>query len=453
MLSIALINVNTCANPYPVFPLGLAHLAATLNAAGYHAQILDVAVEGGDLENKLRLCAPDAVGLSLRNIDDLQFENTALFTPALSAIMRRVRTVTQAPVILGGSGYSLFPGRLLEITGADFGITGEAECSLPLLLDSIRSGSSPAMIPGLVYRRDGAIIVNPKTPCPNESILTPEVPGDIARYYLRESSMLNVQTQRGCGYTCCYCTYPLLEGARFRRRSAASVIEDFRVMKRAGAPYVFIVDSVFNTSNDHVAGVCEELIRADCGIKWGCFLRPAGLTADLAALMAKAGCTHVEFGTDSLCDAVLEAYGKGFSVGDVIQASDRLRAAGIYYSHFLILGGPSETEATIRESFSNSRHIPRTVYFPFIGMRLYPATPLYDYALREGGITADTDLLLPYFYFSPHINAARIRTMLLEHAGGAPNWIVGDISVQNSASIAKLRHMGLHGPLWEYLIR
>ena len=68
--------------------------------------------------------------------------------------------------------------------------------------------------------------------------------------------MMNIQTQRGCALHCCYCTYPLLEGRTYRRRPPESVVEELASLERHGARYVFFVDSVFNTSVDHVTAIC-----------------------------------------------------------------------------------------------------------------------------------------------------------------------------------------------------
>jgi len=450
---VLLINVNTCSTPYPVFPLGLGHLASSLEASGYRTHLLDLAVYPNDLEDILRRQKPDIVGLSLRNIDDIHIENTQFYAPALTDITKRIRALTDAAVVLGGSGYSLFPEALLKATGADFGIAGEGECALPALLDALAAGNGHEHIPGIVYSVDGSVVVNRKRACAVDAILTPAMPRRLAAYYIQTSSMLNIQTQRGCGYKCSYCTYPLIEGTRFRRRSPQSVCDDIRAAQRAGARYVFIVDSVFNTSRSHVVALCEEILRRRLRIKWGCFLRPKGLTQSLMNLMARAGLTHIEFGSDSLCDSVLEAYGKGFTFGDVLHASECARMAGVHFAHFLIVGGPTETEKTVREGFANSTCIKRTVFFPFVGVRLYPDTPLHAWALSEGTVARDADLLKPYFYVTPHISREKIFRMLSLFSAQALNWVVSDVSVQNSGVMRALRQKGIVGPLWEYLIR
>jgi radical SAM superfamily enzyme YgiQ (UPF0313 family) len=380
--------------------------------------------------------------------------DSAFFASALSSIAVAIRKVSSVPLILGGSGYSLFPVQLLEKTCADFGVIGEGEIAFPLLIERVRTGGGYEDIPGLVYRgSDTRVRINPRSALIAGSIPRLKRQADLVAHYLNQSTMLNIQTQRGCSFTCCYCTYPFIEGSVFRLRDPDTVCDEIEDARAAGALYVFFVDSVFNTSEAHVRGICEAIVRRKISVKWGCYLRPQGISRELMDLMARAGLTHIEFGTDSLSDAVLDAYGKRFTVRDVIQSSMHAREAGVRYSHFLIIGGPGETEATIQESFDNYRHIKKSVFFSYIGMRVYPDTPLYAVAVREGAVSRERDLLEPYFYITPHVTYDRMNALLRAHASKVRNWFVGEMDPSLKNVMENLRRIGVAGPLWEFLIR
>ena len=169
--------------------------------------------------------------------------------------------------------------------------------------------------------------------------------------------------------------------------------------------------------------------------------------------MVRAGLTHIEFGTDSFCDSILKSYGKDFTFGDIVNASECARKAGVYYAHFLISGGPDETEKTINEGFKNSDFIKQTVFFSYVGMRIYPHTPLYKFALKEGAISEDTDLLPPNFYITPHVSKERIFEMMAEFNSQKRNWIVGESTPELAKMMSGLRSIGVVGPLWEFLAR
>jgi hypothetical protein len=91
-------------------------------------------------------------------------------------------------------------------------------------------------------------------------------------------------------------------------------------------------------------------------------------------------------------------------VQEVVDVSDLCNELDIYFSHFLILCGYGETEETINEGFENSKRFRNTVFFPYIGMRIYPRTRLQEYAIKEGVIQADDDLLEPAYYLAQGIN-------------------------------------------------
>ncbi len=447
-----LISVNQCKHPYPVFPLGLSHLDAALRAAGYETRWVDLNLASlTSLAETLASFRPDAVGLSLRNIDDVLIRKREVFFEPLAALCRTIRERTACPVVLGGSGFSIFPRELIELSGADFGIQGEGEESLPALLRCLEQRTDFSTIPGLVFRRADGIAVNPQR-APANIVETGSVerPDELARFYLQRSTMLNVQTQRGCSFTCCYCTYPVIEGNRFRRRDPEVVAEEFARLAGQGARYVFIVDSVFNSSAEHVASVCEALLRRNLKIKWGCFLRPAGLSAELVALMARAGLAHIEFGSDSFCDEVLRDYGKRFTFGEVLASSEYAHRAGVDYCHFLICGGPGETRATLQQTYDNSLRLPDAVVLAVAGMRIYPGTPLFQLATTEGRLAPGANLLQPAYYMTQEMTEAEIFAMLEEFARRSPNWIVGDPPPTYLKLVERLRQKGVVGPLWGY---
>ncbi len=447
---VLLINSNTCDQPYPVFPLGLAHVDTALRKAGHTTRFYDGPVETDSLENIITAFAPDFVGISCRNVDDIQMTRQETYFDLPSRFTRQVRAATRAPVILGGSAFSLYPQPMLELTGADYGVQGEGEIAAVRLIAALERSASFRNVPGLVYREDDRIICNARQPMSPAELAPAERRSELAEYYAHRSSMLNIQTQRGCPLTCCYCTYPLIEGRAPRRRDPDEVAEELATIAGQGVKYVFITDSVFNTTNEHAAAVCEAILRRGVKMQWCCFLRPSDLDRDLIGLMARAGMTHVEFGSDSFCDPVLKEYGKSFTFEDILEAGTNAHAAKIHQAHFLICGGPGETCETLEKTFENSRRLPGAVIFGLAGMRIYPGTPLHERALREGAIRPATGLLRPVYYLSSALDKETVLAMLEDFKQRAPNWIVGELPASYNDFAARLRQRGVVGPLWEY---
>jgi radical SAM superfamily enzyme YgiQ (UPF0313 family) len=233
---------------------------------------------------------------------------------------------------------------------------------------------------------------------------------------------------------------------------AGEVAEEIRRLAvDFGAGHVFITDSVFNLHPEHAEQVCQNLIRLGRPVTWTCFCEPGQGPGELLGLMAQAGCTHIEFGTDSLSDQVLAAYGKPFRQENVLAWSRGAAAAGIHQAHFLILGGPGENLETVSESFRVSRSLAPAVFFPYLGMRIFPNTPLHRLAIYEGVLPASDNLLVPRFYFSELTPAAWLAQQVEAQARRDSRWVTPALWKQGEAVMQKLRARGKQGPLWEYL--
>jgi radical SAM superfamily enzyme YgiQ (UPF0313 family) len=449
---VLLISTNRCVTPDPVFPLALAHLSAALRRVGHETLWYDVQLPNPPLQEVLRTFRPALVGISQRNIDDVLIRSRETYFQEAATLCKLIRETSGARTVLGGSGFSIFPKELLEFSGADFGVCGAGEAPLLAILSAQEEGQDCHHVPGLVHRRDGKVIVNPPlSEVPHTALTLADRPAEIVARYLQQGAMLNIQTQRGCAFHCCYCTYPLLEGRAHRRRPAIAVAEEFEQLQSLGARYAFIVDSVFNSSARHVAEICEAILARNLKLKWGCFLRPQGLTSELVKLMARAGLSHIEFGSDSFCDEVLEAYDKGLSFDDIAKCSELAHQERLDYCHFLIAGGPGETRETLRQGFERSKRLAGAVMMAVVGARIYPGTTLHKRALAEGVISPETNLLTPTYYLSPKLTAEQVFADLQEHARTAPNWIVGDPTPAFANLVDRLRHRGVVGPLWSYL--
>jgi radical SAM superfamily enzyme YgiQ (UPF0313 family) len=415
-------------------------------------------IENDQLESILSEFQPDFVGLSMRNIDDIRIDNTSYFIPELNDVIKRVRSCTKVPVILGGSAFSLFPAQLLELTRADYGIISEGEESIVKLLALLSRSSQPSELQlsslhGLVYHAGDSIKCNAVKSMDPDAISNAFRDSAIEPYYRENSGVINIQTQRGCPCKCCYCTYPLIEGSSSRYRSAEQVVGEIIELKKLGNNYFFFVDSVFNTSSKHVISICEELIRREVSITWSCFLKPSNLSEEMMVLMARAGLKHIEFGSDSFCDSVLHEYNKDFTFEEIYNASEWARIHNVHYAHFLITGGPGETEKTLQESFENSKRLRKTVIFPFTGMRLFPGTALFNRAVKEKIIESSANCLEPLFYISPMISKEKITEILQSFHRMMPNWMIEDASPVLVDIMSKLRKKGISGPLWEFLAR
>lgn len=449
-MKVLLISANTTLSPHAVYPLGLDYLAGAL-APRHAVRIVDMNLLGSlePLEAALRAAAPEVVGISIRNIDNVDTLLPQSFLPGYERIVRAVRACTSSPVVLGGSGFSIFPGELMARLDADFGVVGEGE-ALGGLLDALAAGTVPASLPGIVTR--GAAPPEP-APWPGARRRQLAPSGAPLDFYLERGGILNLQTKRGCPFRCFYCTYPHIEGRRLRLFDPEEVGREARALQELGARFLFITDSAFNADEEHSLAVAAAFRRQGVTIPWGTFLAPKRPPAGYYAALAEAGLTHAEFGTESLCDAQLVRYGKPFTAGEVLAAHGEARRAGLQIAHYLLLGGPGEDAATVAETLARTEALERAAFFVFCGVRIFPHTPLHALALSEGVIRPGEELLTPRFYRSPGIGPAEILAKVEERAAGRRNWVYGDGGGQTERVVARMHARGHAGPLWELLLR
>lgn len=449
-MKLLLLSANTTQSPYPVYPLGLDYIAEILKPR-HEVTILDMNIIAGleCLEAAVRECCPDVIGLSVRNIDNVDTVAPKSFVQGYERIILVLRGCAKAPIVLGGSGFSIFPGELMALLDADFGVVGEGEYLGPLL-DALERGASVADLPGIMCK--GGMV---REPVPWPGPVKRQIrPADAKfRFYVERGGMLNLQTKRGCPFHCIYCTYPHIEGNTLRLNSPDEVAKEARELQERGARYLFITDSVFNSDYAHSLAVANAFHRHGLTIPWGAFFAPTRPPDGYYDALADFGLTHVEFGTESFCNTQLKKYGKPFEMEDVVAAQGRARRAGVHIAHYLLLGGPGEDEQTLEETLNRMEEIEKTVFFVFCGIRIFPHTGLHTLALKEGQILPDQDLLTPVFYRSRGIGTEEIIARIQQRTQGRMNWVYGDGGEKAERVVSRLHANGHSGPLWELLLR
>ena len=436
--------------PYPTYPIGLDYV---INAISPPHQVKSI--DMNDLKDRENLAvivndySPEVIGISIRNIDNVDDTHTETFIEKIRGLIDTVRRHSKAIIVLGGSGFTILPGEFMAGLDADYGVIGEGE-RFPMLLHALEKKEPASGIPGVVTGSGPVVFPEPLS----ESFERGNIPDHSYRsFYLERGGMLNLQTKRGCPFRCIYCTYPHIEGSRFRFTEPEKVAHTARMLQDAGAKYLYLTDSTFNGNYAHSLAVALAFKKVGLSIPWGGFFTPTIPPPDYYRQLADAGLKHVEFGSEALCNSMLAAYRKPFCLDDVL-ASHRLAGdAGLHVAHYLMLGGPGETERTLQSTLSNGGQLEKTVIFVFCGVRIYPHTDLYETALNEKQVARNKNLLEPTFYWSSALDRENVIDLLMAHAAKHTNWVIGSGPPGMYKLMAKLHARGRVGPLWENLIR
>ncbi len=443
---IALISTNRHKDPYPVYPLATAYLKSYLeeNMPSFSVDIIDLNMTSNDeLAQYLTRVNPQYVCVSIRNVDGANSLDRRSFFSDYKDIVDTIKKHSRSPIIIGGAGFSIFPDQFVRELNADYGISGEGEDALCQLINALEDKAPIDNIQRL-HAKDFTCTAECKYISSPHAKYEPH----LVDFYYKHSGMMNIQTKRGCPYNCIYCTYPLIDGRKVRTMDADRLVDTIaKAKKDFGIKYWFFTDSVFNINKSYNNELCQKLVKADLGISWGAYFSPSNINNEEMELYKASGLTHIEFGTESFCDKTLEAYGKNFTFEDIYQTSELALKHNVYYSHFLILAGWGETKQQLCETIENSKRLNHTVIFPYVGMRIYPNTILYEKALNDGVITRDSDLIMPHYYLQDDFDLEETKQMA-EATGKA--WVFPDAPPSQFIEMLKLKR-NKKGPLWEYL--
>ena len=426
---LTLINTNRMVPA--IGPIGLEYVAEAAGRAGIDVRVLDLAL-CEEPDNAFREYftghSPTLIGLSFRNVDDCFWPSAKWFVPELAELVRRIRGLSDAPVVIGGVGFSVFARRIVEYTDADFGIRGDGEKATVSLYRQLQGNRDFGKVEGLIWRSDGEIRGNaPAWPAELSLPVRREMVDN--RAYFARGGQCGFETKRGCNRQCLYCADPLSKGTVSRSRKPAEVADEIESLLAQGIDVLHTCDAEFNIPRSHAMVVCEELIRRRLGdrVRWYAYLAVTPFDAALAATMRKAGCVGINFTGDSASDVMLRTYRQPHRGKDLEKAVRLCRENGMKVMIDLLLGGPGETRETAAETIGFIKRIGPDCAGASLGIRIYPGTGMVAALEREGPIaenpglrrkyTGEVDFFQPTFYISPALGSEPARLVKDRIAG------------------------------------
>ncbi|MEJ2109776.1 MAG: radical SAM protein [Acidobacteriota bacterium] len=408
-MKVALINTNRMQPP--IAPIGLDYVAEALHSAGHTVRILDLCWED-EPESALPVffsdCEFGLVGITLRNTDDCVYTSRASFLPGFIDVVKAVRAHSGAPILLGGVGFSTMPEQVLALAGADYGVRGDGEFSMPALASLLEQRSDVSDLPNLVLHQKGQWRRNPLHSADLATLPVMRRTWIDNRRYFREGGQAGFETKRGCSGSCIYCADPVAKGRHVRMRPPADVVDEIEALLSQGIDHLHTCDGEFNIDEEHAAQVCREIIRRGIHekIQWYAYCSPAPFTRELAGLMSEAGCAGIDFGVDNGSREMLRRLGRNFAPEDIVRATRWSREAGMTVMLDLLLGAPGESKVSVTETVNLMKMADPDRVGVSLGVRVYPGTPLagtFERGKPAAGLTGGKDPVEPVFFMEPDI--------------------------------------------------
>ena len=439
-------------------PIGLSYVANATRRAGHMVRFLDLLTApdpDAALDTALREFAPDVVGISVRNIDNVVCQRLQTHLGELAQFITTIRRATgrRVPIVLGGPAISILGSAVLAHVDADYAVRGEGEITFPALLTALEAGRDPGSIPGVCTRNADRAHDSLPTRLPTFGASGMQDWIDWKKY-ARHGGTFAIQTKRGCPMSCSYCSYPDIEGQKLRRRDPVDIVDEIETVQHTLAPRTFeFVDSTFNLPESHALAICEEIVRRRLKVNLTTMgINPRATSAELFALMKRAGFNSMMITPESGSDTMLASLDKGFNMQDVERTAQLARASGLHSTWFFMLGGPGETRATVNETMAFVERAlagPRFLSVFMTGIRMLPGTRLAAAHAAPG-----TDLAQPAFFFSSLVSEAwmleRINAVIYRQSNVVHAAEEGS-SRQERALHRVLHWLGVAPPYWRFL--
>jgi anaerobic magnesium-protoporphyrin IX monomethyl ester cyclase len=292
--------------------------------------------------------------------------------------------------VLGGPHVTLAPESALISPNIDYGVRGECETMIAALAGAIHSRRRPHDLPGLIFRDNGRIIMNP----------VPELVEDLdslplpdKQLFERTVSITNdymTMTTRGCIFNCTFCCNHAFKknhpGQKYWRvRSVDSVIEELGAMlSRYRFRQVYFVCPLFPPDKNWVADFAEKYSKK-IHRPFYCFGHINFFDREYASLLRAAGCKDIEFGIQTLNEEIRRGMlNRGETNEKLEEALSICGETGLHCDVDAILGLPGEKDEDYRQCiafYSRFRAIRRVKTFY---LTLFPGTDLLDRAIELG---------------------------------------------------------------------
>ena len=319
---------------YREYPLGVGFLGTILRQQGHEVRIFDQNVEGADdgmLPSLISEFQPQVVGFSV-------------ITPNYPVARRQLRRVKElypeVRLIAGGVHSSLFPEDLLG-DGADAVVVGEGEPVIAEVASRLCQGAALEGLPGLVFRdRAGETV---RSPARAQVASLDDLPVvDRTLYNLPRYTHHSMLASRGCPHHCAFCcnyTGTVRGGVSVRWHDRV-ISEMEHLRDRFNAREIFFADDIFLLRKADIVKFCQECVARRLGVTWIGQMRADHVDANVAVLMAEAGCQRVYFGVESGSDTVLRDARKGLTTNQIRRGVHAAQEAGLRVKTGWIYGLP-----------------------------------------------------------------------------------------------------------------
>ena len=363
--------------PYP--PLGILYISSYLEANGYANAVFDSTFSNlAALKDHIVKNKPDVIGIYTNLMTKLNVLRIIQFVRSESSLVN-------VKLILGGPEVRNHKEKFLE-HGADVIVFGEGEDTMLELVKFFDSSIDIDLnsIPGIAFKKNDSVIVTEERnlirdvnqlPFPGRKKIDLQLYFDVWKQR-HGISMVNVNTMRGCPYSCKWCSRAVY-GSSYRRRSPKLVVDEIEWLKNNYKfDMIWFVDDVFTINHKWLKEFAEEVQSRKLVIPYEIITRSDRVNEEVLQLLQSSGCARVWIGAESGSQKIIDAMDRRVKVEQVRETIRMVKSYGMEAGTFIMLGYPGEDESDIKETLEHLKYSAPdqytiTVAYPIKGTPLY----------------------------------------------------------------------------------
>ena len=335
-------------------PLNLLLLTAIVREKGYEPYIFDcpaLELSYEDIISRLKTIQPKFIGITAMTPHIMQ-------AGKLAKLIKE--EIPETVTLLGGAHISSVPEEtMLRFPEFDIGFIGEADYSLPAVLDVLNRGDAASSVQGTISRRNGELInTGQRTEKINLDTL-PLYAWDILEgfphrykpplFATHRIPATPILTSRGCPSKCNFC-YSGCHSA-VSTYSAEYIVEMLiHLKKRYGIKEFMLYDDNFVMFRQNLKKFLAILIDKKLDLAWSCNARIDMVSEEMLNLMMQAGCWQISYGIETGNQRIMDLIGKNITKEKIIETLRLTRKAGIRTVGYFMIGHFGETQETIDET-------------------------------------------------------------------------------------------------------
>ncbi|WP_400217858.1 B12-binding domain-containing radical SAM protein [Methanobrevibacter smithii] len=365
-------------------PLGIAYMAGVLQENNIDVEILDASAEDmdfKDVEKELLKRKPDLVAL------------TAL-TPTIGRALETAQVVKEtlpdSIVVMGGYHPTFNFIEILEDENVDIVIRGEGEYIMLNLVQALENQSSLHDVKGIVFedKNSKEIVVNPEAPLIQDLDELPFpalnlLPMKKYRLLDMDTHMTTMITTRGCPMQCSFCSSAAMHGKKIRERSVENIVDEIEYLKtNYDIDTIAFMDDTFTLKKRKVMAICDEILKRNIEIMWGCTSRVDTLDEKLLKKMKEAGCITIFIGVESADQQQLDNMCKNTTIAKIENAFKIAHKLKIRTIASVALGMPGDTKEIMNKTVKFVHKL-KPNYAIYSLATPYPGTKFYKEAFEK----------------------------------------------------------------------